>query len=66
MYTTLVPTAVGNEAEEAAAWDYAEDSKGLPSALAEIGITLGAFSDALFAVADNVRIVGQRPADANV
>lgn len=55
MYTTLVPTAGVREAEESANWEYIGDAQGLPPELTRIGITLGAFCDALFAVADNVR-----------
>lgn len=54
MYATLVPTAREGEAEETAAWEYGEDAKGLPRELARAGITMSVFSDALFAVADNV------------
>eukprot|EP00903_Cladosiphon_okamuranus_P015423 g14246.t1 len=53
MYATLVPTAGEEEAEQTANWEYGEDAKGLPSELGRAGIPLGAFSDALFAVADN-------------
>ncbi|CAM9776465.1 unnamed protein product, partial [Ectocarpus fasciculatus] len=53
MYMTLVPTADEAEAKETARWEYGEDAKGLPNELGRAGITLGAFSDALFAVADN-------------
>lgn len=55
MYATLVPTAGEGEAEETANWEYGEDAKGLPFELGRVGIPLGAFADALFAVADNVR-----------
>ncbi|CAM9977203.1 unnamed protein product, partial [Laminaria digitata] len=55
MYTTLVPTAGVREAEDTAAWEYTGDAQGLPPELTRVGITLGAFCDALFAVADNVR-----------
>lgn len=54
MYATLVPTAGEREAEETANWEYGEDVSGLPLELGRAGIPLGAFSDALFAVADNV------------
>lgn len=54
MYATLVPTAGEGEAEETANWEYGEDAKGLPLELGRVGIPLGAFSDALFDVADNV------------
>lgn len=54
MYATLVPTAREMEAEETANWEYGEDAKGLPPDLRRAGITRGAFSAALFAVADNV------------
>jgi len=54
MYATLVPTAGEGEAEETANWEYGEDSKGLPRELGRAGITMSVFSDALFAVADNV------------
>lgn len=57
MYIALVPTAGEVEAEEAAAWDYTGDARELPPELTRIGIPLGAFSDALFAVADNVGTV---------
>ncbi|CAM9568260.1 unnamed protein product, partial [Ectocarpus sp. 13 AM-2016] len=53
MYMTLVPTADEAEAKETARWEYGEDAKGLPQDLRRAGITLGTFSDALFAVADN-------------
>ncbi|CBN73991.1 hypothetical protein Esi_0009_0176 [Ectocarpus siliculosus] len=53
MYMTLVPTADEAEAKETARWEYGEDAKGLPQELGRAGITLGAFSEALFAVADN-------------
>lgn len=56
MYTALVPTAGKVEAEEAACWDYVRDAQGQPEELTRIGITLGVFSDSLFALADNVRI----------
>lgn len=55
MYMTLVPTADEAEAKDTARWEYGEDAKGLPKDLGRAGITLGAFSDALFAVTDNVR-----------
>lgn len=54
MYATLVPTAGEEEAEETANWEYGEDAKDLPVELGRAGIPLGAFSDALFAVTDNV------------
>ena len=57
MYGTLVPTAKESEAEEAARWDYSEDAKRLPEELIKLGITRETFSDALFALADNVRVV---------
>lgn len=54
MFAALVPTAGEGEAEETANWEYGEDAKGLPLELGRAGIPLGEFSDALFAVADNV------------
>lgn len=61
MYATLVPTAGEREAEETASWEYGEDTRGLPPELGRAGISLEAFSSALFSVADNVsRVAAQR------
>ena len=60
MYITLVPTAGLREAEETAKWEYIGDAKGLPPELTRVGITLGAFRAALFAVADNVGGISMR------
>ncbi|CAN0001882.1 unnamed protein product, partial [Scytosiphon promiscuus] len=53
MYATLVPTAGETEAEETASWEYGEDARGLPIELGQAGLSLEAFSSALFSVADN-------------
>lgn len=54
MLKSLVPTAGELEAEETAKWDYNEDAEGLPPELTQMGITHGAFYNALFTVADKV------------